>query len=370
MNERKVLFIITCDLLRGGITSVMLNHVKNAVEYEYDLAVAGSADPDIVRQFENEGVRVYTFKKYPNVLRYARQLRKLIQNNNYSVVHVHGCSNTMSIELQSARKAGCPVRVAHSHNTTCKNKLLNRLLKPNFNGSFTHAVACGVEAGKWLFGDKTFFISKNGIDTSAYRFDLSIRTELRNKLGVDDGDVILANVAMFTEAKNHVFLLDMFAELCKAHQNYKLLLIGSGPLRSVVEQKIAELGLERKVVLLGEVDNVREWLNAIDLIVMPSLFEGFPLALVEEQANGLHCIVSDVITDDVNISGNVDFQKTDDISRWVNAVVGKSAEYDRARASDDAISAICRAGYDSKTTAKEIEDIYNKAIAERRQGGR
>lgn len=361
MRKGRVLFIITCDLLRGGITSVMLNHIKNAVDYDYDLAVAGQADPNVAALFQNEGVNVHVFKKYPNVFRYAKNLIRLIKKNNYIIVHAHGSSNTMGIELSAAKRAGCMIRVAHSHNTTCTNKLLNLILKHRFNSSYTHAVACGEEAGKWLFKNKPFIISKNGIDADEFRYNESARVSCRNQLNLSENDIVLANVSMFTEAKNHKFLLEIFYSLCKTHKNYKLLLIGSGPLEHYVRDRIAELGLEQDVILLGAINNVQDWLNAIDIIVMPSLYEGFPLSLVEEQANGLRCVVSDTITRDVNLSGNVSFLPLNIIEKWQSSILQNSIAYDRAMASNSAILMIEKLGYDCRVAAKEIESMYNNA---------
>ena len=362
MQKNKVLFIITCDLFRGGITSVMLNHIRCSTEYVYDLAVAGETDPEVVDLFNKEDVSVYTFRKYPNVMKYKKELIKLIRNNKYSIVHVHGSSYTMGVELCAAKKAGCSVRIAHSHNTTCTSRLLNRLFKHSFESSYTNAVACGIEAGKWLFGDKPFIISKNGIQTNQYIYNEEIRQRLRNDLHLSQTDILIGNVSMFTEAKNHKFIMELLWAVSKYSMNYKLLLIGTGPLEKEIKHQILQLGIADKVVMLGTVSNVNEWLNAIDLIVMPSLYEGFPLALVEEQANGLRCLVSDVITKEINITGNVQFVKLDDIKAWEYAVLHSNLQYDRLKASKEAIVCLQDCGYDCMRSAQAIEKLYDNAL--------
>ena len=204
-----------------------------------------------------------------------------------------------------------------------------------------------------------FEIINNGIDIIKYSFVIGQRASLRAKMSLSDNDTLIGHVGYFLALKNQSFLVDVFSELLKRDNNYHLVLIGDGALRQEIEKKVDGLGLKHKVTFTGNINNVSDYLNAIDLIVMPSLFEGLPLTLVEQQANGLQCIVSDTITKEADKTGNLRFISLNaPVSEWVQAIENCNCKQGRELGSKKAVDDIAKAGYSIQTEAKKLVDFY------------
>ena len=299
-----------------------------------------------------------------SVVSYWNALMMLIKRNGYDAVHVHGNSHTVVLELSAARLAGCKVRIVHSHNTTCLNPLLHKILFPVFNLLYTHALACGEEAGNWMFGSRTYMVINNGVDTQKFSFDIEKRKSIRHHLCVSDREILIGNVGhFFGMVKNQSFVVNVFNELLKKSDRYKLCLVGDGPQRKDIEQQVGENGLLEKVIFTGNINNVDEYLSAIDLILMPSLYEGLPLTLVEQQANGLQCFVSDTITREADKTGSLTFISLEkNAETWAKIILSTKDSLTRAERSKAAIESIKIAGYDIKSQAKVLEGFYFNCI--------
>lgn len=180
-------------------------------------------------------------------------------------------------------------------------------------------------------------------------------------MALAETDILIGHVGYFMPVKNQSFLVDVFAELARNDSRYHLVLIGDGAMRTEIEQKVASLGLTNKVTFTGNIDNVSEFLNAIDIIIMPSLYEGLPLTLVEQQANGLQCVVSDTITAYADKTGNLRFLSLQaPILDWVHTVENSHCMQNRELRSKDAIVAIEKAGYSIQREAKKLVEYYKK----------
>ena len=263
--------------------------------------------------------------------------------------------------MLAAKLAGCKVRIIHAHSTGCNSVALHKLLAGLFDSLCTDRLACGESAGKFMFGLKPFEIINNGVDVEKFSFDNKAREVFRIKLALTETDILICHVGYFMPVKNQSFLVDVFAELAKNDSRYHLLLIGDGAMRTEIEQKVACLGLTNKVTFTGNIDNVSEYLNAADIIIMPSLYEGLPLTLVEQQANGLQCVVSDTITAEADKTGNLCFLSLQaPISDWVHTVENSHCMQDREQRSKDAIVAIEKAGYSIRKEAKKLVEYYKK----------
>ena len=207
------------------------------------------------------------------------------------------------------------VRIAHSHSTTNKKEHLRNFIKNIlrlFSKKYaTHYFACSELAGRWLFGDKTFnkgevTVINNAIELEKYKFNEQTRDSLRAKYGLTN-QFVIGHIGRFMSQKNHTFLIDIFYEVVKRQHNSKLLLIGDGPLYDEIVNKVHTLNLDDKVVFTGVKQNAYDYYNAMDVFVLPSLYEGLPVVGVEAQANGLPIVTSDTVTRDLNIAGGVDY---------------------------------------------------------------
>lgn len=364
-RKLKILMISTNPILKDGITSVIFNIAENIDyhKFQVDIMAINKPDTEFVNRISACGGKIYTIKRgFKCIIKYALNLKRLIKKNKYDIVHIHGNSHTLALELTVAKLAGAKIRIAHSHNTTCKVIFLNKLLAPIFNFAYTDALACGTDAGKWMFGRKDFTIFNNGINIENFMFNKKDRIEIRKKYNILDNEVIIGHVGRFNTQKNHVFLIEIIKCLLKTKQNYKLFLIGDGQLKDEIEKLVYTTSLSSNVFFLGAINDVGAYLSAMDMIVMPSLYEGFPVTLVEEQVNGLNCIVSNTITNDVNITGNVVFVPLNNNPElWADTIESIDVENDRSSKSNQSVKAIIDAGLDMKKEIRKLEKYYKKA---------
>lgn len=318
----KILEISTISLIRNGISTFVIstyNYFKKR-GYNINVLVPEYAEPKIISENNMQNDCFVIKNRNTNPVSYFLKLIHFIKINQYDIVHVHGNSCTMTIELLAAKVAGCKIRIAHSHNTTCEHMFLNHILRFLFEFSCTYRVACSKEAGEWLFKNKKFIVLRNGIELSKYLFSCETRNKYRNILNITSHDILLGNIAFFNYQKNQEYLIDVLVALLKENIHYKLLLIGDGDLKCSVQNKVINCDLFDKVIFLDSVNNVQDYMQAIDIFVLPSRFEGFPYVLVEAQASGLNCVVNSAIDKKVNLTGNVYFASIDDVNEWVFAI--------------------------------------------------
>jgi len=358
----KILFINTNPIFADGITSMICNLVRSIddVTMQIDLVAINEPTESVKMVFELRSGKIYVLHRSMNhVLAYVKGLVAIIKSGKYDAVHVHGSSATMVLEMLAALLAGCNVRIAHSHSTSCNHILLHRLMTPLFRTICTHRLACGDAAGKWLFGKLAFNVVNNGIDTSRFAFSIEEREKTRKVLGLTESNIAICHVGVFNENKNQSFLVDVMTYLT---DNYRLILIGDGGMRKEVEEKVSKLNMTDRVHFIGITDKVQSYLSACDLVAMPSKYEGLPLSLIEQQANGLMCLVSDTITSEVNKSGNVVFSPLCEGPKlWADRIRSLSSlSEDRNKTSKIAIENIISSGYDIKSEASNLANYYRR----------
>jgi glycosyltransferase involved in cell wall biosynthesis len=296
--------------LGGGIIQVILNYKKELEDEDINMTYAincikNSKIPDMLNSKKSSFIDLPNKKK--NFLKYCIKLYKIMHSNKFDVVHVHGNSANMLIELGIAKLNGIPCRIAHSHNSTCKNPKLNRLLIPIFKKTYTKALACSEMAGEWLFGKNNFTVMNNAIDLNSFKFSKEIRYKYRKKLNVDENTKIIGHVGNINTQKNHEFLIRLFKLYNDENSNSLLILIGDGPLKQKVIDLVKKLQLQEKVIFLGIKNDVNNWMQAMDILVFPSLWEGFGMVLIEAQAAGLPVLASNVVPSIIKINDNVSF---------------------------------------------------------------
>lgn len=358
----RLLIVNTNVMVADGITNVIRNLfcAMDRADIYVDLVAINEPPESIRALFEAEGGCVHVLpRSMRHPLRYLNALRRVIKKGHYDAVHVHGNSATLVLEMVAAWLAGCKVRIAHSHNTTCKSMTVHRLMTPVFRALCTHRLACGDAAGKWLYENRDFTVVNNGIDTDRFAFSQEARQQIRKQYAFADDQVVIGHVGIFNEAKNQSFLIDILSCL---DEKYRFLLIGDGHLRKTVEEKAAVMGLADRVVFAGVTDRVPDYLSACDLIVMPSLYEGLPLALVEQQTNGLQCIVSDNITREADKTGNLTFLPLSaGAQHWADVVQALQLPERREEASCSATEKIKDCCYDIHTEAAKMLAYYKQA---------
>ena len=356
----RILIINTVRFRLNGMTSVILNYYRNMDKsnMQIDFVVPNDISTEYRKELEKNHSNIYCIPRNSNPIKYQWRLYKVMKKNHYDIVHVHGNSALMLLDILPAKMANIPIRIVHSHNTTCSHMKVHKILLPIFKKCYTHAYACGRDAGKWLFGTEQFVELKNGIDLKKYKFNPSIRDQHRKKINAGSR-VVIGHIGNFIEQKNHTFLLDWYAELIKEDTNYLLLLISDGVLMELMKKKVHQLGIGNNVLFLGKTTEVQNYLQAMDIFVLPSLHEGLPVVLVEAQASGLPCVVADTVSQEADITGSLKFLPITDRKTWVKTIKDfVKLQYNRGEKSIEWQKKISIAGYDITQNANTMRKLY------------
>ena len=295
-------------------------------------------------------------------LKYISKLTKIIKENKYNIVHVHGSSSIMFLELYAAKMAGVKIRIAHSHNTKTEHPIIHKILYPYFKKSYNVAFACGKDAGEWLFKNEDFYIIPNAQNVEKFKFDKKRREEYRKKYNLEDS-IVLGHVGGFNYQKNHEFLIDVFKRINTKDKKYKLVLIGEGKLMNEIREKVHKLRLDENVIFVGKSTVVNEWLNAMDIMLLPSRYEGLPNVLIEWQISGLYCFVSNVVTTEAKITDLVQYLSFDS-ELWVNEILKVSDNICKNRNKKENIEKILKAGYEIIDSSSNLHEKY-KSLSEK-----
>lgn len=363
--KNKIL-IIAAKLTIGGAEKVARDIALYAPtgQYEFHYIVFGEEIGAYEQQLQEKGCTVFHLEEpsdsYPQFL---KALWKLMKTHRYDIVHAHNMFNC-GFSMLAAALAGVPVRVAHSHSALDDgNSVVKRVYEAVMRFLIltcsTDLVGCGEKAGQRLFGEKAWAkrgnLVLNGIDIASFAYDERKRNTIREQLDLSDRFVI-GHAGHLAEVKNQKFLLDLMPEVLKHRSDAMLLLLGEGADRPMLEQKIRDMGLENHVIMTGNVTNVADYLSAMDVFVFPSLFEGTPLSILEVQANGLPCVISDSVPPDVFLADLIhplSLQAPKDT--WVDMILNQrrtdTQHYNQQlRGSDYAV----------ETAMEKIYRIYNK----------
>jgi glycosyltransferase involved in cell wall biosynthesis len=264
--------------------------------------------------------------------------------------------------LRAAKKAGIPIRIAHSHNTRSEGGLAARSYKwiagQNIRPSATHLLACSTVAAKWLYANRADAakILHNGIECEKFAFSPEVRLQVRTELELTGKHFVVGHVGRFAHQKNHGYLLERFAEFLRDRPDAVLVLVGDGPLRAEMQQKAEDLKLAHKVKFLGVRGDIHRLLQAFDVFFFPSLHEGLPVTLIEAQGAGLPCLIADTITREVDMGvGLVEFFPLADRTQCLEKLHGiASATGSRTNPAE----ALTLKGYDIKRTAEWTKGFY------------
>ena len=360
----------------GGAETFVMNLYRNIDRsiVQFDFLLHFHEEKSYEKEIKDLGGRIFYIPHITEVgyLRYRKALADFFREHpGYNIIHSH-INETSEIVLKEAKKSGIPIRIAHSHSSYPKYnlivKIIKGLLKFQLTHNATHYFACGERAAKWLFGKKNVSnvkIVRNGIDIDKFANDNNEVSELRTQLGIKDGTLVIGNVGRFNPPKNHDYMIDVFAEVKEVNNDSVLLLADDGSLRGRIEEKASRLGLKDSIKFLGIRDDIHVILKLFDVFIMPSLYEGFPVTLIEAQASGLMCIVSDRISREVDLGlGLLEFlplgkKYIDDWARKV-ALSGKRKK--------NTINESVIREFDIKEIAFEIQSFYIAKQSESEDG--
>lgn len=326
MKKIKVLQVIG-GLNMGGAETFIINVFRNIdrEKYEFYFLCYGKSKYDYEDEVNKLNGHIIRMDKIrmKNVFKQMHRLKKIIKGYNIDIIHTHTYYNSM-IPVLVAHNCKLNKIIVHAHSTlseinpTILKKLYYKISKLIINKYSTDLIACGKEAGDSIYYKK-YEIIENGINLNNFYFKKEIYAKKRKELNISLDTTVIGHVGRFCEAKNHKFILEIFAEYLKINSNAILLLIGDGPLKNDIVELAQQLKILSHIKILSKRYDVNELYSAMDLFIFPSLYEGIPLVLIEAQANGLPIIASNKIDKDVNISKKVIFKPLNYASKkeWV-----------------------------------------------------
>lgn len=358
----RVLHVVTA-MNRAGLESMIMNYYRHIDKniIQFDFLTHRSGHFDYSDEIEKLGGKIFHISKLnPFSISYRKELSNFFkEHREYNIIHVHlDCMS--AVVLNTAKKCNIPIRIAHSHSSNQDKdykypiKIWYKRFIPKYA---THLFACGIEAGKWTFNGHEYKVVNNAIDVNLYSYSEKRHFDIRQKLGIKDDELVIGHVGRFMTVKNHSFIIDIFNELSKLSKA-KLILVGEGELKQGIEEKIKSLGLTERVVLTGSVSNVYDFLQAMDVFVFPSLYEGLPLTVIEAQAAGLPCLISDKVPIEckkTDLVEQISLENTAEI--WAKKILNYS-NIKRRNTSEE----IAKSGYDINQEVKWLETFYKNSL--------
>lgn len=358
---------------RGGMETFIMNLYRkiDREKVQFDFAVHGDCAGDFEQEIISLGGNFHHFphmRKDP--IKYRKAWRDFWQKNRtrYSAFHMHTNSLANIIALEEAAKVGVSVRIVHSHSSMANkgrlqwlNDYLHKANQKKLPHLATHLFACSDKAAEWLFGGLSIAGLRvrqinNGVDTAKFKFNAAKRDEIRNELSINNAKVI-GHIGAFIPVKNHRFIIDAVEQAYIKDSSVRCLLIGTGELFDDMKNIVHQKNLDDIIIFMGLCDNVHELLSAMDVFLMPSIFEGLPVSLVEVQANGLPSLVSDTITTDVKLLDNLYYLGlSESVEAWADKLLNIISNEKHV----NSVDCIIEKGFDITNTVA----IYEKIIME------
>lgn len=368
MAQIRVLHMIG-SLNMGGSQTMIMNLYRNIDrnKIQFDFILDHPDQLYFADEVKHLGGKIYFMPTFTgkNIVAVIKAWNSFFKKHKeYGILHSHVRSYA-SLYLPIAKKYGLKT-IIHSHNTSSGSgfvSIVKKALQYPLRYQADYYFACSLLAGKWLFGEKVvkksnFIVLNNAIDSDSFSFSESKRNAIRKELNIDTSCLVIGHVGRFHSQKNHVFLIDIFTEIQKKVQNSALVLVGNGELQGEIKNKVKKLGLTKKVIFAGVRNDIPDILSAIDAFVFPSVFEGLPVVVIEAQASGVKCFLSNTITQEVDITDNCLFLPIDNPMQWAEAIT--KANLIRKKTLDK----ISDAGYDIKRSSRNLEEFYFKIVKE------
>ncbi len=354
------------ELDGGGVAKLVYDYCTNIdkSKIQFDFIIFDYNNVGIYEQpIKDMGCKLYKIPRFKNDKKtFLKEMEKIVKNGNYDIVYSHLGSRGLPL-MYFGKKYKIKRRIAHSHiafETVTKFKALyNKALSVAAKLYATELIACGKDAGVYMWGKKAKpYIMANAIDTKLFKFSPEIRLKKRTELDIDDKFVI-GIVGRLAHQKNYPYLLKVYKEVLRERDDTVLLIIGRGPDEDELKQSAKDLGIDKDVIFLGVRDDVQDLLNAFDIFVLPSHYEGLPVALIEAQASGLIQLVSDKVTDEMHVTDLLQFLPIQDenIAQWKDAIVNcKNNVSER----DKYWEVVKENGYDIIIESKRMENYFLK----------
>lgn len=370
MRERRMVRVlqIVTYMGRGGLETMLMNYYRHIDrnKVQFDFLVHREFEADYDKEIMELGGKIYHMPRLiPWSRSYRYALKKFFLNHpEYKIVHVHqDCLS--AVALQCAKECKIPVRIAHSHNSN-QDKNLKYLIKKHYMKQIpkyaTSLFACSKAAGDWMFRGRKYHILRNAVDTQNYMYNNEAAIQIKKELDLQN-KIVIGHIGRFNPQKNHDFLISIFLKCFQKNKNVRLLLVGDGDGRPEIEKKVRNAGIQDKVIFLGVRTDVERLLQAMDVFVFPSLYEGLPVTMIEAQSAGVPCLISDRVPLECIITKKLVYsQKLDDSAdEWAETIL-RLASVERR----DCREEIMEAGYDICKEAEKLQRFYLRCADKRK----
>lgn len=357
--DKKRIFIIGKSFNKGGIDTY-IDNIYPFIEKDFEIVNRAPI-------MEIDGKKWETPSTRHNPIKYIRFWKKFFKENKFDIIYFNTCDIVNIDPLKFAKKAGIPIRIIHSHSTARQKEfkgfkgLIHRRMekasRKNLHKYATHLLACSKVAGDWMFDGRDYTVINNGINIEKYKYNPNKRQKVLKEYNLEDGKFIGA-IGHLERVKNPFRTFEIFKEVCTIAKDVKCFFIGEGSFRKELEKKVKEYGLADRIIFTGSVNNVEEWLSVLDVLVMPSLFEGLPFVLVEAQAAGITCIVSDTVSLEANISGLIHNESLlSSNKKWAQEIL-KRKNFPR----EDVSKKLIERGYSITSTTEVLINILSRQL--------
>ena len=360
----RILHVVT-SMNRAGLETMLMNYYQaiDRSKIQFDFLVHRDKKGDYDDEIRSMGGRIYHLPSisFAHLIDYNKRACDFFVNHpEYSIVHSH-LDSLSALPLAAAKKANISTRIAHSHTSNFDSGLkkpirnVTKRLIPKYATDF---FGCSNEAMEFMFGKRAAkggVVISNAIDASKFTFDKKIRKKIRKEFSLPDDCFVVGHVGRFNYPKNHEFIISIFNELLKQEPSAKLMLVGDGENRATIEKQISDLGISKSVILTGVRADIYDLMQAMDVFLMPSRYEGLPVVSIEAQASGLPCVFSDAVTDELDVTGNCIFLPLSQPSdEWAASVINAAGRHKRKKCTE----LVSNAGFDISTEAGGLSNLY------------
>ena len=352
-DRKKRIFMVGYSANRGGVETYIDQLIREFPQYEIICSLP---------EMNIDGKIWHRPSNRHHYIRYRLFWNRFFRENRFDTIYYNTCDIVSLDMLRFAKRAGIPVRIIHSHSTgnqqdigkrrSLFHMLSERINRKNLDCFATHLLACSGEAGRWMFGKWPFTVIRNGTDVERFRYREESREAIRKRYGFGKG-LLVGIIGRLSAEKNPDYALRILEVLFRTKPSARAFFAGDGSLRKETMERAQSMGIGDRVFFPGTVEDVPAWMSAADVLLMPSLFEGFPFVLTEAQASGLPCVVSSAVPREADVTGLIHFM---DLSQPSEAWAGKLAECansDRTGYADQ----MTAAGYSAQHTAEQVKKI-------------
>lgn len=373
MKKIKVLCILNSLDKCNGISTYIMNYYSGLdhEKFHFDFYITDNyVCEDYKLIIEKNSGKIFLGKrlKIKTLFQEMKKFKEILLNNDYDIVYSN-ILYTAFFYFYEAKKCRVKHRILHSHNTPTTSSfgirnILYGIMKKLAVEMSNIYFACSDYAGRYLFGKRKFHIIRNAIDIKKYEFNNEIRQNYRKKFNIENNYCVV-HIGRFSVQKNHQYIVEIMKKIVKYEKDIKFIFIGYGELEEKIKNEIIKNGLEKNAIFLGVRNDINNILQAMDVFILPSLYEGLPLVSIEAQACGLPNVLSSNISKEVKLTSSVEFLDigSNNVEKWCNEIL-KFKMFKRGKSYEE----ISKEGYNIEVERKKLEkillDIVNEKIRE------